>query len=356
MSGRENLEQPEGTRPPNRPRSVWLILLLSGGMLVFLGLVAAASRTHHVPGGSAGVHSPPAGVGDYVFTLFLLVVAVGFVFLIYIWFSERDLLAQAHRGRQKKGTYRALILLFIILGVFPVLRSRFHVFQHRQKVAQSTIHGGKHRPAKQKPKPLGAHRPPRFEFLPIAIATAAGLVFLGYLGVRSMRRERTPLVEQHLLELEFESLLDDTLDDLYANPDARAAIIAAYARMEKLFAARGFARDPAETSMEFLSRCVGELRASGAALGRLTGLFQRAKFSPHEVARPMRDEAIEALTQVRDELRALRQEEELQRAKAEKRRAEYAAQSPAERDRDFSEDPFKAAAEKMRGDVYSGGR
>ena len=45
-------------------------------MLVFLGLVAAASRAHHTPGGSAGVHSPPSGVGDYLFTIFLLVVVV----------------------------------------------------------------------------------------------------------------------------------------------------------------------------------------------------------------------------------------------------------------------------------------
>jgi hypothetical protein len=325
-------------------------------MLVFLGLVAAASRAHHVPGTSAGVHSPPAGVGDYLFTMLLLVVAVGFLLLLYIWFSERDLLAQAHRGRQKKGTYRALIIIFLFLGVLPVLRSRFHLFQHPQKVPPTTVHNGRSHPGKKKPNQVNLHRPPRFEFLPIAIATAAGLVFLGYLGVRSMRRARTPLVEQHLLEREFESLLDDTLDDLYANPDARAAIIAAYARMEKLFAARGFARDPAETSMEYLSRCVGELRASGAALGRLTGLFQRAKFSPHEVVQPMRDEAIEALTQVRDELRALREEEELRRAEAERLRARNEARSPAERERDFTEDPFKAAAEKMRGDVYTGGR
>jgi hypothetical protein len=250
-----------------------------------------------------------------------------------------------------------LILIFLFLALVPVLRIRFHILQHPQKTEQQTVHGGKPKHGKQKPTQPAKHRPPKFEFLPIAIATAAGLVFLGFLGVRSMRRARTPLVEQHILEREFESLLDDTLDDLYANPDARAAIIAAYARMEKLFAARGFARDPAETSMEFLSRCVGELRASGAALGRLTGLFQRAKFSPHEVGRPMRDEAIAALTEVRDELRALRHEDELRRAEAEKHRDRGTrAQTAAERDRDFTEDPFKAAAEKMRGDVYTGGR
>src|SRR4029079_17512208 len=107
------------------------------------------------------------------------------------------------------------------------------------------------------------------------------------------------------------------------------AIIAAYARMEKLFAARGLARNPHETSMEYLGRAVGELRASGAALGRLTGLFQWAKFSTHEVDRPMRDEAIEALTEVRDELRANREEEQMRRAARDRMAQDLAAKQSA---------------------------
>jgi hypothetical protein len=71
----------------------------------------------------------------------------------------------------------------------------------------------------------------------------------------------------------------------------------------------------------------------------------------------MRDEAIEALTQVRDELRALRQEDELRRAEVERVAAARAdARAHGEGDRDFGEDPFKAAIEKMRGDPYTGGR
>ena len=66
--------------------------------------------------------------------------------------------------------------------------------------------------------------------------------------------------------------------------------------------------------LEYLARALGELRASGAALGRLTGLFQWAKFSSHDVNEDMRTEAIEALTQVRDELRAKREEDKLRRA------------------------------------------
>jgi hypothetical protein len=355
------MEPVQDTRPPHRPRSAWLIVALSLGMIAFLGLVAAVSRAHHTPGSRNGIHSPPSGVGDYVFTIFFIVLVAGALFVLYVWFSERDLIVEARRGRKKnRGTYRTLIMLFVLLGLVMLLRSRFHVFEHpgRGLLSPSKVHPGHPQKAKKPPGGPGdrAHAP-QFEYLPIALATAAGLVVLGFIGVRSVRRSRNELVPQYLLERELESLLDDTLDDLYATKDPRAAIIAAYARMEQLFAARGFARDPAETSMEFLARCVGELRASGAALGRLTGLFQRAKFSTHEVDSAMRDEAIEALTQVRDELRAHRQEDELRRAEAARIASERAAlQSDSEKDRQFGEDPFQAAAERMRGDVYTGGR
>jgi len=347
----------EANRSRFRLRSPGGLLLLGIALFVLLALVAAVSRAHHTPGGHAGIHSPPAGVGNYLFTIFAIVLAAGFLFLVYEWFSERDLLAQAHRSRQRKGTYRALVLIFLFLALVPMLRNRLHLFQNANSTKPAHVNKGPHSKQKTKSAHPAIARPPKFEVLPIALATAGGLLLLGYIGLRTMRRARTHLVARYVLEREFESLLDETLDDLYANQDPRAAIIAAYARMEKLFAARGFARDPAETSMEYLARCVGELRASGAALGRLTGLFQRAKFSTHAIDQPMRDEAIQALTQVRDELRAQRQEDELRRAEAQ-RMAETRGepQEAADSDRTFGEDPFKAAAEKMRGSVYSGGR
>ena len=178
-------------------------------------------------------------------------------------------------------------------------------------------------------------------------------MILGFLGTRALRRQHGLLLEQHVLERQFESLLDETLDDLYANKDPRAAIIAAYARMEQLFASSGLPRRPHEAPLEYLGRALGELRASGAALGRLTGLFQRAKFSSHDVDESMRTEAIEALTQVRDELRAKRQEDLLHREQAEEFRRNRTDQLG---DAPEGEDPFAEAADKARGSIYSGGR
>jgi hypothetical protein len=352
------VDKPNDT-PPNtsRLRSPLGLLLLGAGLLVLLGLVAAVSRVHDTPGGSAGIHSPPSGVGDFLFTVFAIVLVAGLLFLIYLWYSERDLLAQAHHKRQKKGTYK-IIGLLLLLGLVPVVANRLHPWGQRNpgdpaaKIAPGSA--GKN---KTKPQKANTSSPPEFQVLPLALATAGGLIVLGFIGVRAMRRSRAHLAEQFTLERQFESLLDETLDDLYKNPDLRGAIIAAYARMEQLFAARGLARDPSETSMEYLGRAVGELRASGAALGRLTGLFQWAKFSTHEVDRPMRDEAIQALTEVRDELRAHREEEQLRRAARDRMAEELAAtRSAGDAGQTYGEDPFAAAAEKMRGNVYTGGR
>jgi hypothetical protein len=308
------LEQPEGTRPPNRPRSVWLVLLLSAGMLAFLGLVAAASRAHHVPGSSAGVHSPPSGVGDYLFTIFLIVVVVMMLFLLWLWFSERDMLAQQHA--RQRGSMR-LLVLFAIFALVAAGLTHVHRFGigAKQATDNAQIGAGKTAKALKDAQKQKAANAPEFKWLPVFIATAAGLAVLGFVGARTLRRERRGLAEEHALQLEFEELVEDTLADLYAEVDPRKAIIAAYARVERVFATYGLPREPSEAPIEYLERALPELRASGAALQRLTGLFQWAKFSAHEVDPKMRDEAIGALLEVRDELRANRLEDEIRQAK-----------------------------------------
>jgi Domain of unknown function (DUF4129) len=348
------LDKPSDTQGSRfRLRSPWTLLLLGVGLVVVLGLVAAVSRTHDTPGGRSGIHSPPSGVGDYVFTIFAIVFLGAAAVLIYFWISERELLAQMRRKRGNRGTYKALIFVLII-GLAAAIITRtggLHLFNRGTTENQGQI-GAPRAPA-QKPRTPNLSQPPHFEWLPIIIASGAGFAILGFLAIRTLRRERGELLEQHILERQFESLLDETLDDLYANPDPRAAIIAAYARMEQLFASAGSPRHPHEAPLEYLGRALGELRASGAALGRLTGLFQRAKFSSHEVDESMRTDAIEALTQVRDELRAKREEDRLYREQAEefrRTRIDQLDDAPA------GEDPFAAAADKARGSLFSGGR
>jgi hypothetical protein len=81
-------------------------------------------------------------------------------------------------------------------------------------------------------------------------------------------------------------------------------VIAAYARAERILGAHGLPRRPFEAPLEYLSRVLLELRVRAGAALELTELFERAKFSPHRVDETMKDEAIEALAAVRDDLRA----------------------------------------------------
>jgi hypothetical protein len=75
--------------------------------------------------------------------------------------------------------------------------------------------------------------------------------------------------------------------------------------MERTLAGFGFPRAAAEAPRVYLGRVLHDLlEASGEAVSRLTALFERAKFSAHEIDSGMKDEAIDALVQMRDDLRA----------------------------------------------------
>ena len=90
--------------------------------------------------------------------------------------------------------------------------------------------------------------------------------------------------------------------DLRAHPDAREAVIATYAEMERELGARHLHRDPAEGPREYLGRVIGHLRGSRPALRRLTGLYERARFSVHPVDRAMQDQAVDSLETMQCEL------------------------------------------------------
>ena len=87
----------------------------------------------------------------------------------------------------------------------------------------------------------------------------------------------------------------DAIDDLEAEPDARRAVIAAYARMEARARRHGLRRRPSETPLEYLRRILLGLTSRATPCAALTGLFEQAKFSRHEIDASMKQDAIGAL-------------------------------------------------------------
>lgn len=100
------------------------------------------------------------------------------------------------------------------------------------------------------------------------------------------------------------ALVDESIDDLRSESDPRRAVIAAYARMERGLGRAGLARKPFEAPLEYLRRVLLDLRAGAQPVGRLTELFEGAKFSRHDIGADAKDEAIECLLAIRGDLRA----------------------------------------------------
>ena len=153
---------------------------------------------------------------------------------------------------------------------------------------------------------------PEFAWLSVIIVVGlAAAAVVAY--VIAQRRSTRAARDEMALAEELAGALDDSLDDLRAETDPRRAVIAAYARLERVLAAHGAARRAASTPEEYLARVLHDLEIDARAVRRLTDLFSWAKFSQHAVDVGMKEEAIEALEHVRDELREAAAREESRR-------------------------------------------
>jgi hypothetical protein len=135
--------------------------------------------------------------------------------------------------------------------------------------------------------------------LVVAGVAVAAMVAIVVAQLRAERRRRRPPATR---AERLVGLLDDTLEDLERDPDPRRAVIAAWARMERGLAAAGLPRRPSEAPFEYAARVLETSLARPASVHRLTGLFERAKFSQHAIGPADRDEAVAALRAVRREL------------------------------------------------------
>ncbi len=137
----------------------------------------------------------------------------------------------------------------------------------------------------------------------VIVGLAAAGVFAAASVRRSTRRGPATRADADLAV----AMVDASLDDLRNEPDARRAVVAAYARMERGLAARGFAREPAETPTEYFRRALAApdgvvVAVSSEPLRELTALAERARFSTFAIDESMRARAIAALEALRDEL------------------------------------------------------
>jgi hypothetical protein len=134
------------------------------------------------------------------------------------------------------------------------------------------------------------------------VLVAGAALYIAWRVWRSRRSAATGDLTSSRLAAAVAEVLDDTIERLRNEPDPRLAVIAAYARMEDVFARHGLPRRPSETALEFLARALEAVTETGPAR-RLTNLFELAMFSTRPFDRAAQDEAIDALVEVRDDVR-----------------------------------------------------
>jgi hypothetical protein len=268
-------------------------LLYALAVLGLLGLVAIAAGGS-TSAGSGETRRPSYVLLDTALSLALVAMLASVVLIVYVF---------AHRTptgfeRQRGGllAIAAIIAFAAVVGTSDVpawIQSRLSEPNEERTVGATP----------GAPEATLPPDRPEFTWLPfvvILVLTASGAAAM----LLAERRRRGAQVARKRVEEAVVDVLDDVLDDLRAEADARRAVIAAYARLERVLAAHGLAREASETQEEYLTRILGQLDVDFRSIRRLTDLFALAKFSQHVVDVEMKEEAIDILEHVRNELAA----------------------------------------------------
>jgi uncharacterized protein DUF4129 len=281
-------------------RSVLRPASLAAAVLVLLAVVALASRSDRAgrPADS-GDRELPLAFWDYLVTFGLLAMIAVLALAVY--------LRVPLQGPRRGGfAFTQLLGIMIIAGLVALAGSRMEWPEVRYPAGfEDTFVDAPDERGQQQPTEGSERdsRPLRFRWEVFVVVGGLALLGLGiYVALR--RRELWSPEGKADAAAALSAALDESLDDLRAERDPRRAVIAAYARMERTLGRHGLPRRPFEAPLEYLARVLHELRVRSGAVLALTELFERAKFSRHEIDAEMKDEAIGALIAVRDDLEA----------------------------------------------------
>jgi hypothetical protein len=288
-----------------RERS-WRTVAAIGGLLGLVGVVAV-SAAGRAPGGGESRPSAkvPAVVEDYIATtIAVLLVPAGIALFVLAAVVRRG----GTRKERRAGSMRSLVWAIVVLALIGIIVQSGHRFNFlnrggsgKPKVAQVDGKAKQDRGPKARAEPYE----PQFRWLPVVVVGSL-IAGIGGVMIMSAVRRRRELVRDLPIVEALSDVLAETLDDLRGERDPRQAVIRAYSRMERTLAASGLPRREAEAPLEYLARVLSSVQASAHSVQRLTQLFQRARFSTHEIDTGMKEDAIAALSGLQAELEVAR--------------------------------------------------
>jgi Domain of unknown function (DUF4129) len=270
----------------------------AAAVAVVLGLllVVGASSRRSLDGGAAAPALPAWPL--------LFVVGVGLVMSAALGLSVLGPMMQVRAGHAGRARLRAGPLTLAVSVLLPAAIIALYATPGTngvRRVVPTLPESPSHNKLAGEPGERRADH--TTEVAAVAAGVAAGIVGLaGVALLRARRRRRGPEAEPRATVAEGAR---DAAAAAAIPADPRAAVLAAYARMEAALATVGLARRPSDAPREYLARLEAGLGGGRAPAARLTELFERARFSPHPVGEDLRRDAIGALESLRVELEAL---------------------------------------------------
>jgi hypothetical protein len=129
------------------------------------------------------------------------------------------------------------------------------------------------------------------------------LAFAVVLGVLWLLLRRSPaLAEEPASTPAVRAAVEAAISALDSGVDPRDAVIAAYAAMERTFAAHDLGRWAPEAPREYLRRVLAASAAPTHQAVTITELFEEARFSTHPISESARGRTLAALSAVRASL------------------------------------------------------
>lgn len=271
------------------------LLLFGAALTLLLAVVALASQggvesRRSQDGGGSFV---PTAVYDVVFTLFI--VSGLLIVPILAWSYARETVGDERRKKPK-------VLPFVFIGLFLAVAVVFSLGDELRDAIGRIRFGDGDNDGTSRRAPTYQ---PSFEWAAAALGVGVAALAAGTIAARRAVGRRGERRNEEQLAAALARALDESIDDIVDEPDTRRAIIRAYARMESALDCCGLPRRESEAPLEYLSRVLLELDVRSRPVESLTELFERAKFSDHHLSAELKQDAIDALQDVRADVREL---------------------------------------------------
>jgi hypothetical protein len=297
----EGVARPTGGRLP-----VAAVVVVGFLLAAIVGMTSAASPWISDDGSRP---SAPAVVGDVL----AVAIAAGLCILLgLIWINMPGRKVRKKRAVPVADTTEmgsslrtgSLVLIGVTLAVLALILVFWFLLEQADVVPppplpNATTVGGAGALPPAEPPPSASSA---FDWFLVGLI--ASIVVVLPLGLLARRRLRVADVELAfgVVPESVVRAVGESIDQIERDPDARRAIIRAYAQMEHAFDDAGIPRRPYEAPFEYLGRALRGVRVSPPAAGRLAALFERARFSQHVVGTETKDEAIGALRDIEQQM------------------------------------------------------